>query len=298
MKAIIFPGQGAQYIGMGKSLYDNSNQAKEIFDKIDSILGFSLSKKCFEGSAEELKETSLQQLSILTVSLSAYQAFKEKNVKIDYFAGLSLGEYTCLYASEVLSLPDLVKLVKERALAMQEASRINPSCMLAIIGAEKEIIERFSKEKKIYLANFNSPKQIVISLKEEDKEDIKKFFEEKNIRAIELEVSGGFHSPFMEPAKLRLEKILNEMVFKEAKIPIVSNVDALPYIEGEKIRNNLLNQLTSPVLWWQSVEFMIKKGVDVFFEIGPSKILRGLMRKINPSVKVINIEKYEDLLSF
>jgi len=298
MKAIIFPGQGTQYVGMGKSLYDNFKESKEIFNEIDGILNFSLSKKCFYGPEEDLKQTSLQQLAILGVSLAAYNIFKKKNIKIDYLAGLSLGEYSCLYPAGVVSLFDLVKLVKVRAEAMQEAALINPSCMFAVIGIDKGTLEKMSKEENFYLANFNSSKQIVISLKREDRERIKKIFEKKNIKVVELEVSGGFHSPFMEPVKKRLEKVLESVEFKEAQVSIVSNVDALPHSRAQEIKDNLVKQLTSSVLWCQSMEYLIKKGVDTFFEIGPSKILKGLMRKINSSVKVINIEKKEDLDNF
>jgi len=295
MKAIIFPGQGAQYIGMGKNLYDNYPKAREIFDSIDKVLGFELSKKCFEGSDEELKDTAIQQLAILATSVAAFCVFKDNEIKIDYLSGLSLGEYSCLYAASVLCLEDLVILVKERAQAMQNAAKANPSTMFAVIGANRQVLEERSAAEGFYLANINSPQQIVISLSKDKKERVKKSLESLGLRVVELSVSGGFHSPFMEPAKEHLGEMIKKMDFFDAKIPIVSNFTAKAHTAPEEIRNNLLDQLTSPVLWNDCVDFMVKKGVGLFFEVGPSKVLRGLMRKINPEIRVVNIEKKDDL---
>ena len=295
MHSIIFPGQGAQYVGMGKSLYDNFDQARDIFLTADKILGFELSKKCFESAEDELKDTSLQQLAILAVSLAAYQAFKEKNIKVNYLSGLSLGEYSCLHAAGSLSLEDLFVLVRERAKSMQEAARNNPSTMFAVMGAQKDALEELAKDKSFYIANINSPKQIVISLAKDNRQAVKQVLESKGLKVIELAVSGGFHSPFMESAKSHLGSVMEKMNFSNAKIPIVSNFTANAHTDKEQIKHNLLEQLTSPVLWKGCIEFMMGKGVDSFFEIGPSKVLKGLMRKINPQVKVVNIERKEDL---
>ena len=295
MKAVIFPGQGAQYAGMGQSLYEDFPQARNIFSSIDRILGFSLSQKCFYAKSDELKETSTQQLAILAVSLAAFEVFREKHLKIDYLSGLSLGEYSCLYAAEVLSLKDLVVLVRERANAMQKAAGANPSTMFAVIGLKEQMIEEIAKEENFYIANINSPQQIVISLAKDRKDKIRKALEAKEARVIELEVNGGFHSPFMNSAKEHLGKVVEGMEFFEAKIPIVSNFTASAHTGANEIKKNLLEQLTSPVLWKDCVEFMVKSGVDSFFEVGPSKVLKGLMRKIDREAKVINIEKKEDL---
>jgi len=295
MKAIIFPGQGAQYIGMGKSLYDNYPKAKEVFDSIDKILRYELSKKCFQGSEQELKDTAIQQLAILTVSIAAFSVFKDSGITIDYLSGLSLGEYSCLYAAQVLSLEDLVSLVKERAQAMQKAAAMNPSTMFAVIGATREVLEEKSSTEGFYLANMNSPQQIVISLSIDDKEKVKGSLESLGLRVVELAVSGGFHSPFMEPAKEHLAAVIGKMNFSDAEIPIVSNFTAQAHTKADEIKNNLLDQLVSPVLWNDCIGFMTSKGVDSFFEVGPSKVLRGLMRKINSDLKVINIDKKEDL---
>jgi len=296
MKAIVFPGQGAQYTGMGRSLYDGFSQARDIFSSVDDILGFELSQKCFKGEAAELKSTSIQQLAILAVSLAAYRVFCDRNIGISYLSGLSLGEYSCLYAAGVLSLEDLVVLVKMRALFMEEAAQLNPSTMFAVLGAERQALEEKARQEGFYIANVNSAQQIVISLAQDDKEKVRGVLEALGVRAIELGVSGGFHAPFMKEAKENLRKVIEKMRFHDAKIPIVSNFTARAHIQKEEIKHNLLEQLTSPVLWKDCVDFMVKKGVNSFFEIGPSKVLRGLIRKINPEVKVINIEKKEDLI--
>ncbi|MBU0693981.1 MAG: ACP S-malonyltransferase [Candidatus Omnitrophica bacterium] len=294
MKAVIFPGQGSQYVGMGKDIYDNFPQVRSIFSQVEEIAGFELSKKCFFGPEEELKDTSTQQLAILAVSLGCFEIFKQKHIKIDYFAGLSLGEYSCLNPAGVLSLENLVTLVKARGLAMQEASLASSSCMFAVIGLEERVL-REGQASGFYIANKNCPGQIVISLSQENRFKIKEALINLGARVVELEVSGGFHSPFMEAAKARLEKAVNDMDFFDANIPIVSNVTARAHQNKEEIKKNLIEQLTSTVLWRDCVEFMAAKGVEAFFEVGPSKVLRGLIRKINPQIEVINIEKKEDL---
>ena len=294
MKAIIFPGQGAQYVGMGQTLYENFPQAKDIFSSIDKILGFSLSQKCFYAESAELKETSLQQLAILAVSLAAFEVFRQKKVKIDYLSGLSLGEYSCLYAAEVLSLENLVVLVRERAEAMQKAAKANPSTMFAVVGQEENFLREIAEEESFYIANINSPQQIVISLAKDKKDKIRGALEAKGARVIELEVSGGFHSPFMDLAKAHLIKVVDGMKFSQAKIPIISNFTALAHTNAEEIKKNLLEQLISPVLWKKCAEFMIEAGVNSFFEVGPSKILKGLMRQINRDVEVIKRQKKQD----
>lgn len=293
--AIIFPGQGAQYAGMGKSLYQGAPQAKKIFDSIDKILGFDLSNKCFNGAAEELKDTAVQQVAILAVSLAAFEAFKAKAEQPDYLSGLSLGEYSCLYAGGVLSLEDTVALVKQRAQSMEKAAKANPSAMFAVIGADLEALKEKASQLGFYVANLNAPGQIVISLAKDTSQAIKENLEADGLRVIELAVSGGFHSPFMAQAKLELAEVIEPMDFSGARIPIVSNFTACSHSRAQEIKDNLLSQLVSPVLWMKGVEFMAGTGVDSFFEVGPGKVLRGLMRKINSGLKVTNIEKAEDL---
>ena len=295
-KAIVFAGQGSQYVGMGYDFFEKFPQAKKVFLEADKILGFSISSFCFSGPEEKLKETEIQQLAIVTTSIAIFEVFKEKFRKEDfsYFSGLSLGEYTALYASDVLDFKDTLILVKERARAMQKASLLNPSSMLAVIGAKAEDLEK-EKDDDFYISNLNAPQQVVISVSKDKKEEIKRRMLKKQRKVVELKVSGGFHSPFMEPAKKDLEKIIEKLKFKKAHLPIVSNFLAKPVEDPSLIKECLLNQLTHPVLWQRCVEFMIKEGVEIFFEIGPSRILRGLIKKINPQVKVINIEKVKDL---
>ncbi|MCM8773188.1 MAG: ACP S-malonyltransferase [Candidatus Omnitrophica bacterium] len=295
MNAVVFPGQGSQYVGMGKNLNDNFPKVRELFNKIDSILGFKLSERCFLGPSDVLKDTDTQQLAILATSLAAFEIFKEKNIGISYFSGLSLGEYTCLYPSGVLSLQELIILVKERALAMQESARSYPSCMLAIIGLEENVLREENKDGLFYIANINSSRQIVVSVDLKNKDTVKRRLENLKAKVVELDVSGGFHSPFMEKAKERLKKVIESLNFSDAKIPIVSNFTAKSHIKAKEIKENLINQLTHTVLWKECVEFMSNKGVKVFFELGPSSVLKGIIKKINPQLDVFSIEKKEDL---
>jgi [acyl-carrier-protein] S-malonyltransferase len=297
MKAIIFPGQGAEYPGMGKDLYDNFPQARGMFSHIDDLLGLKISQICFEGTKEELRGMYIQQLAVLATSLVAYELFKEKNIDIDFLSGLSFGEHICLYPAGVLDLKDLVYLIKGRAEATERASKLCLASMLAVIGLEREYLEEKSKKEDFYLANINSPRQMVVSLKKEDKEKVTGALKDSGAKVIELQISGGFHSPFMEEAKQQFKEVADKVEFKHARIPILSNVTARAHTKGEEIKKNLIEQLTTSAFWQDCVEFMIKNGVDVFFEIGPSQISRHLIKKVNPKVKVINIEKKEDLTS-
>ncbi|UCD15964.1 MAG: ACP S-malonyltransferase [Candidatus Omnitrophota bacterium] len=298
MKAVIFPGQGAQYVGMGASFYDNFDEAKEIFSEIDRVVGFKLSEKCFRGPAQDLKDTGVQQLAILAVSIVAYRIFKDSvgDADIGYVCGLSLGEYSCLYAADVLSLEDLVVLVRRRAAAMQKAAAVNPSTMFAVIGLDRGTLSKEEKGGLFFIANINSPSQIAISLRKQDKDKVRDLLTEAGAkRVIELEVSGGFHSPFMEPALKDLKKVIDNLEFRQAKIPIVSNLKAKGSKDVTEIKENLLQQLVSTVLWKDCVEFMVNNGARTFYEVGPSRVLRGLLRKINSAVEVVNIENKQDL---
>ncbi len=295
MNAIIFPGQGSQYQGMGKSLYDNFAEARDFFSYIDKCAGFSISGMCFEGKPEELKRTYYQQMAILEVSLVSYEIFKTKKIKFNFLSGLSLGEYTCLYPAGVLDLKNLIHLVKERATAMEDASVANPSVMFAVLGLDKETLKTLANDNGFYVANLNSSQQIAVSLAKDNRQKVKEFLESKGAKVIELDVGGGFHSRFMEPAKKHLAKVLETIQFNNANIPIISNFTAKAHTDSSEIKRNLLEQLTSTVLWSDCVQLMANHKVDTFFEVGPSKVLRGLIRKINPVLKVINIEKKEDL---
>lgn len=294
-KAIIFPGQGAQYPKMGLSLHENFAKSKRIFDKVDEVSGINVSEAIFKGGPSELKDTSIQQLAILAVSLAAYEQGKDNFKNIDFLAGLSLGEYSCLYAGGVLSLEDVIILVKTRAQAMQKAAKKNPSSMLAVIGADSKNLESQSRNLKFYISNMNAPSQVVISVSNQDKDNVKSNFEKEGLRVIELNVSGGFHSPFMEPAREELKEVVDQLQFSDAKIPVVSNVTANEHLQAKQIKENLIKQLVSPVLWMDSVKYLAEKNVNCFYEVGPAKILKGILRKIDRSLKVINIETKEDL---
>jgi len=293
--AVVFPGQGSQFVGMGKDLYSNFTDAKELFEKADDFLKEDISKICFEGPVEKLRDTLYQQLGVFLVSAVCWEILKKYlSVKPCFFSGLSLGEYTCLYSAGVLSFEDSLFLVKKRAEFMASASLKNPSLMLAVLGLEREDLEEFNKEL-FYIANLNSPQQVVISLSKERKAEVMKLLEEKGAKkVVELEISGGFHSPFMEPAQQLLREVIDSLEFKPPSVPIVSNIDAQPHREVSKIKANLVAQLTFPVLWKDSVEFMAKEGVELFYEVGPSKVLRGLLRRINPGLKVLNFGCLED----
>jgi [acyl-carrier-protein] S-malonyltransferase len=230
----------------------------------------------------------------LNPSFSMFPTPKKKDREISYFSGLSLGEYSCLYPAGVVSLNDLITLVRERSLAMDEAGKENPSGMFAVIGAKEEDLKGKDRDK-FYIANMNAPSQIVVSVAEDNKPAVKEEFIEMGFRVVELDVSGGFHSPFMEPARKHLEKVMKSINFSDADIPVVSNVTARAHIKGEEIKRNLIDQLTHPTLWEKCVNFMSEKGVDTFFELGPSRVLKGLIRKINPQLKVISVGKKEDI---
>ena len=297
-KALIFPGQGAQYVGMGQDLFSHYAPARRIFEEADDFLGYKLSEICFQGPAEKLTDTAIQQLAILVSSIAAFSVLKENFpflFPFSYVSGLSLGEYTALYAAEVLNFKDLLLLVKERAQAMQEAARINPSCMLAALGVDGEVVFSRQKEGGYFVANLNSPGQVVVSLKKEDKEKVREILVKIGAaRVVELDVSGGFHSPFMEPARQCLEKVVSQLEFHSAATPVVGNYTAAAAADPEKIKNNLLDQLIYPVRWQDCIVFMKDKGVKQFFEVGPSRVLRGLLRKIDRSFEVINLDKPAD----
>lgn len=289
--AIIFPGQGTQIIGMGKDLYENYPVAKEMFDRADEIFGEKISDLCFSGPEEKIKQTMYQQVAIYVVSCIAFKIFKDHSGDYslpEYFAGLSLGEYTALYASGAVSFEDGLNLVKNRGEFMQQAAENNPSGMLAIIGAEKEDLVEFDG-KELYIANLNCPGQVVVSVAADKKDDVAQMLTDKGFkRVIALEVSGGFHSPFMKEAEENLAKVVEATPFSDVEIPVISNIDALPYKDAATLKKNLIAQLTGSVLWAKSVEFMKDKGVTNFYEVGPNKVLKGILRKIDRGLVVVN----------
>lgn len=298
--AFIFSGQGAQYVGMGKNLYDNFPTARKIFDEADEVLQNKISKLCFEGPNEMLQETVNTQPAVLTHSVACYSVLKEEGVIPDVVAGLSLGEYSALVASEALEFRQAVPLVQKRGKYMQEAVPIGKGTMAAIIGLEREqvldICELASSEGVVEAANFNCPGQIVVAgeVKAVNKAvDLAKAKGAK--RAVILAVSAPFHCSLLKPAADNLAKELENVVIKDSKIPVVSNVNADFTSEGNKVKELLIKQVNSPVLWEDCIKKMINSGVDTFVEVGPGKALSSFVKKIDKTLKVSNVEDTESL---
>jgi [acyl-carrier-protein] S-malonyltransferase len=283
MKAYVFPGQGAQFVGMGKDLYDKSPLAKEMFEKADRILGFRITDLMFSGTDEDLKQTRVTQPAIFLHS-TILAAVLGNSFKPDMTAGHSLGEFSALTASGALSFENGLLLVSKRALAMQKACELTPSTMAAILGVDDKIVEDVcsSISEVVVPANFNSPGQIVISGSIEGIDKAIEILKEKGAkRAIKLAVGGAFHSPLMEPARLELEAAIRATTFSKPICPVYQNVNSKPTVDPETIKSNLVAQLTSPVRWTQSIMNMISDGALTFVEVGPGNVLQGLVKKIN-----------------
>lgn len=287
MIAYIFPGQGAQFSGMGEELYSNNNKAKELFESANDILGFKITDIMFEGTDEALKQTNVTQPAIFLHSVILALISKEFNP--DMVAGHSLGEFSALVANKALSFEDALKLVAQRAEAMQKACEINPSTMAAIIGLEDVKVEDVCRQIKevVVPANYNCPGQLVISGSKEGIEiACEKLKEAGAKRAIPLQVGGAFHSPLMEPARKQLEEAIKETKFNAPICPIYQNVDGQASSTIEDIRINLIAQLTAPVRWTLTVENMVEDGAKKFIECGPGKVLQGLVKKIYKEAEV------------
>lgn len=284
MKAYVFPGQGAQFPGMGKALYESSEAVKSLFEQANDILGFRLSDIMFEGSAEALKQTNVTQPAVFLHSVAA--AFTADGFAPDMVAGHSLGEFSALVANKTLNFADALKLVAARAHAMQKACEAEPSTMAAVLGLEDEKVEAVCATISgvVVAANYNCPGQLVISGAEAPVRDAcAKLKEAGAKRALPLPVGGAFHSPLMEPAKKELEQAIRMTHFARPICPIYQNVDAKPHTDPDQIRNNLVAQLTSPVRWTQTIQQMVDDGAQSFTECGPGKVLQGLIKKINPN---------------
>ena len=294
MKAFVFPGQGAQFVGMGKDLYENNPLAKELFEKANDILGYRITDIMFDGTDEELKQTKVTQPAVFLHSVIKALCLGEE-FKPNMVAGHSLGEFSALVAAGAISFEDGLKLVYARAMAMQKACDMAPSTMAAIVGLDDEVIEKICKEVSgadgvVVAANYNCPGQLVISGNiEAINAACEKLKAAGAKRALPLKVGGAFHSPLMQPAKDELQAAIEKTEFKSPLCPIYQNVDGKPHTEPEEIKANLIAQLTSSVRWTSCVNNMIEDGADDFTECGPGKALQGMIARINKSVAVSGI---------
>lgn len=289
-KAFVFPGQGAQFVGMGKDLYETSAEAKALFEKANEILGFRITDLMFNGTDEDLKQTKVTQPAIFLHSVILAKSLTEKP---DMVAGHSLGEFSALVANGALSFEDGLRLVHARALAMQKACEANPSTMAAILGLPDETVENILKEidEVVVPANYNCPGQIVISGSNKGIEiACEKLKAAGAKRALPLKVGGAFHSPLMEPARKELAKAIRETKFSTPICPVYQNVNAQPFTDPEAIKENLIAQLTASVRWTQTVQHMIADGATSFLEIGPGKVLQGLIKKVDPNAEAEGIQ--------
>jgi [acyl-carrier-protein] S-malonyltransferase len=291
MKAYVFPGQGSQFTGMGKDIYDSNVKARAFFDQANDILGFKITDIMFGGTADELKQTRVTQPAIFIHSVAL--ALSSDNFSPDMVAGHSLGEFSSLVANKTLSYEDGLRLVFKRALAMQKACEINPSTMAAIIGLDDKIVEEICAsitDEVVVAANYNCPGQLVISGSSKGIEiACEKMKAAGAKRALPLPVGGAFHSPLMEPARTELAAAIEATTFSKPTCPVYQNVNANPSTDVNEIKRNLIAQLTAPVRWTQSVQNMTKDGAKTYIECGPGKVLQGLVKKISPEVETSSI---------
>lgn len=300
-KAFLFPGQGSQYVGMAKDLFDNSVEAKEMIRTADEAVGANLSYIMFNGPEEELKQTEFTQPAIFLHSVVLASLIR--TLRPDAAAGHSLGEYSALVAAGAIQFYEAVKLVRQRGLAMQYAGTVMKGTMAAIVGLQPDVVEKLCNAASsvgiVQCANFNSPGQIVISGSVDGVKKAMELCKSNGAKLVkELVVSGAFHSPLMVPAKERLQKALDETNFYNARFPVYANVTAKPVSDKNEIKKLLFDQLTSPVRWEETIKNMIADGIEEFYEIGPGKVLQGLVKRINPDVKVFGIDKYEDVYQY
>ncbi len=298
--AYVFPGQGSQSTGMGMDLYDNYPSARAVFDEADASLGFSLSRLCFEGPDEELTKTNNVQPAILVVSIACLKAIEEAAManfsSPAFVAGHSLGEYTALVAAGALDLSEAVLLVRERGRLMYEAGLRNPGSMLAVIGLDEETVIDINLHSGTEISNINCPGQIVISGATQALAEADKLARARGARVlIPLRVSGAFHSALMEPIIAEFSKIVSNVGFQPPSIPVISNVTARPLTHADSIKEELVKQLRNCIQWQRSVEYMVHSGATIFYEIGPGRVLSGLIRRINSDLQTFNISGVEDI---
>ncbi len=296
--AFIFPGQGAQYVGMGKDLYEAFPAAKDTYEEANKVLGFDIRALCFEGPEERLTATKNSQPAILVTSIAALRVFKStsgKELIPSACAGLSLGEYSALVSASAVSFEDALRLVKLRGQFMEEASAENPGSMAAILGLEPGAVEEISKEGGSEIANLNCPGQVIVSGTSEALNKTMELAKTKGAaKCISLNVSGPFHSSLMDSASEKLKKALESIPFSSPKIPFISNVSADFESDTESVKKNLALQVNHRTLWEASIKRMVREGIAEYYEIGPGKVLKGLLRKIDRNLKVHNIEKPAD----
>jgi [acyl-carrier-protein] S-malonyltransferase len=302
--AFIFPGQGAQFTGMGQDLYQNSPAAKAIYDRADEILGFKLSELCFTGEQEKLNATDIQQPAIFVMSIACLEAMrasdKYKNVQPAYAAGLSLGEYTAYYAAGSLDFASALELVAARAKYMQEAAKASDSGMVAIVGLDDDKVVELCKEaaqgEVLVPANYNCPGQVVVSGHRGACKRIAELAEKAGaMKALILDVAGAFHSPLMQPAADKLKTNLQKASFLPPHVPVLANVDVGFHTEAGDIRQSLYKQVTSSTYWGKSIQKMMELGVDNFVEIGPKRTLAGFLKRIDRKARCANVGSFEDI---
>lgn len=286
MKAYVFPGQGAQFVGMGKDLYESNEQARELFEKANEILGFRITDIMFEGTADDLKQTKVTQPAVFLHSVISAIVL---GVEPEMVAGHSLGEFSALVVAKALSFEDGLRLVAARAMAMQKACELNPSGMAAVLGLPDEKVEEVCAQIDgvVVPANYNCPGQLVISgANEAIDAACEKMKEAGAKRALKLPVGGAFHSPLMEPARVELEAAIRATTYHKPVCPVYQNVDAKPYTDPEELKRNSIAQLTGPVRWTQTVQNMVADGATSFRELGPGTVLQGLIKKIAPEAVI------------
>lgn len=303
MQAFVFPGQGSQYPGMGQDLADEFDEARQVFDEADEALGFSLSRLCFEGPEEQLRLTEKTQPAMLAVSIALFRVLEKRENVPDYVAGHSVGEYAALVAAGGLDFQDAVRLVHQRGRFMQEAVPVGEGAMAAVMGLElsdvKQICQEAALGEVVSPANINTADQIVISGHRRAVERAAALAQVRGARKVRsLPVSAPFHCGLMKPAQERLARVLEEITFQDLRVPLVNNLEAREVRDATGAREGLIGQVSSPVLWSESIERLVEAGVSTFVEVGPGRVLRGLIRRIAPSVKVYNVGNREQVESY
>ncbi len=295
----IFPGQGSQYVGMGKDFYDKFNIVKELFEQASDVVSIDLKKLCFHGPENVLTSTQNVQPAVTLVNIACYEVLKRYNVRFQAFAGHSLGEYSALYAAGVMTFSQVMELTKLRGAYMHEAAEKNPGAMAAIMNYPLDKLKKVCEECGSEVANINSEGQIIITGTVDEVQKTIDTCKKKGVkRCIMLKVSGPWHSKYMKSAQNKLDNVLSQHQFNDPTAPVISNVDADYLGSGKEVRKKLASQVCRPVFWLQSMERLLQDGYDVFVEVGPKKVLSGLMRRINPGARVFQVEDTDSLEVF